>query len=101
MPRIGWGEPFALEDMPQMTAAAGARDLDPTAIGIGRTLYGTLYLPVESRPTAARVKLAVRLVERRLALPAHVGSLLEMVVVLSAKGPFGALLDKDKFLLAR
>jgi len=101
MPGVGWGEPFALEDMPQMASALCARYLDSPSIGIGRTLYGPLDLPIESRPPAARVKLAVRSVERSPALPANVGSLIEAAIVLSAKGAFGPLLDKNVLLVAR
>lgn len=59
MANIGWSKPFTLENMPQVSATLGTRNLNPSPIKIGQALNGSLYLLIESRPTTTRVKLAI------------------------------------------
>lgn len=88
---VGLRKPFALEYVAQMGATMGADNLDTHAIGIRYSLNGTLYLIVEGGPSAARIKLALRAVEGCTAALAHVGSLLEEIIVLTGEWAFGCL----------
>jgi hypothetical protein len=96
---VARGEAFAPEDVAEVTAAVLAGDLDPATVGIEALADRALDRLVEARPTAARVELVDRFVERRVATPADEGADLVELLVFAAEGPLGALIDDDSLLV--
>jgi len=101
---LGVTEPFALEDMSQVTPAVIADDLRPHHAETGVRLLSHRArngIP-ERRPPAARVELVVCLVQRRLATGALVDAGVGVVLVeLAGAGHFSAFLSEDAELLYR
>jgi hypothetical protein len=99
MPLILWiSKPLALENVPQMSAAVIAHNLRPHAI---RLLSNRARHSVpESGPAAARVKLVVCLVERRVAArtAVHAGGRV-VLIKFAGSGVFSAFLAQDTKLL--
>jgi hypothetical protein len=91
-------KPLALENMPQMPTAVIAHNLRPSAI---RSLANRVGHGVpERRPSAARVELVVRFVERRFARGARVDAGGRVVlVVFAGAGVLGTFLAEDAELL--
>jgi len=95
MPSVSGGQSLALEHMTEMATTAGALDLHSLAVRIGHALHGPRNLLVERRPTAVRLKLAVRSVERGAALLAGVGAGFEVPVVLARERHLRALVEDN------
>ena len=94
-------EALAQENVAQVGAASGADDLGAQAVRVASTRDGAGDLLVEARPTAARVELVRRPVQRRAAALADVGSPLLEIMKAAAEGPLGPAADDDPLLLAR
>ncbi len=90
-------EAFAGEHMPEMRVTIGAYDFDPPAISIGNPFYRTGDFIVEARPAAMGIKFRIGRIQRGIAAPAHVESLLLVMQVLSRPGKFGAFVNDDPF----
>jgi len=101
VPRVLGRKPLTDKDMAKMASARGALDLDPTPIRIRYPPDGALDLLIERRPTAARVELRVRHVERRFATATDVDALNEEIVVLPRKGVFRPLVHDDPRFFGR
>ncbi len=79
-------------------AAVGTGDLRPPSVRVGRAAHRTLYLIVETGPSAARVELVDRAVERRTALFAQVNTAALQLAVFTREGGLGTFVDDDVFL---
>lgn len=103
MPLVGGGRvAFALEDVPEMSTAVGADDLDPSHSqrSILMSGHGAGDAVKVGRPPAARGELVVRLVQRGVAAGTGVDSRLGRVLVeLAAAGPLCTLFTQDAELL--
>ncbi len=87
------GVAFAFEDVPQVPAAGRAGDLGAPAVRVAGADHRAGDLLVEAGPAAAGVEFAGGSVERRAALPALVGALLECVLIFADEGHLGALVE--------
>jgi hypothetical protein len=90
-------EALAFKDMPQMTAAVGAHNLDPAAVGIQVALDCPFNLIIKAWPAAVGIKFIVRPVQGCITLPAVVGAGGFVVCVFSCVGAFGAFMEDDAF----
>lgn len=95
----GVREPFALEDVAQVSPTGIAHNLDPVAIGIRVSSNSSGDCIKESRPATARVELGRRSVQGCLAARTRVHALVRVLVVLARVGSLGALLAQDTELL--
>ena len=93
MTRVLRRQPLALEEMAQMTAATGAKNLRAVSVGIGCTPYRTGNRIVEARPAASGIELVLRTVQRRAALAAAIRALLVEAAVTAREGHFGGFVD--------
>lgn len=73
-----------------MTTTVSTHNLGASSVGIGYTMYRVGYLVVETGPTTARVELAARRIQGRVALPTGISALHFVVVILARKRIFGA-----------
>lgn len=89
MPRVPWRESLPDKDMPEVTVASGAPDLDPFSVPVREVTNRSLDLLVEARPPAARVELVRRTIERGAALLADVGPARGRVFVLARERRLG------------
>lgn len=95
---LGVPEPLAFEDMSQVSSTVVTHNLRPhhTEAWVRFLSHGTRNRVPESGPSAPRVKLVVRLVERRVAGAAVVDARVRVVfVIFSGAGHFGAFLAED------
>jgi hypothetical protein len=99
---LGVAKPLALEDVAQMTSAVVAHNFRPhhAQAGIWSLANSARYCVPKGRPSTARVKLVVRLVERCIAAGARIHARIGVVLVVCARaGHFCALLTEDAELL--
>lgn len=83
--------------MPEVPAAIGAGDFRAHAVGVERTLYCAGNFIIKTRPTAMRVKLIFRPIQRRVALTTDKHACPVLVQQLASKWQFGAFVDDDAF----
>lgn len=81
MAGIAHGKLFTGKNMTQMPLAAGTKDFHSPPIGIGLSPNRPRYLFIKSGPAAAGVKLIVRSIKRRPAIPAGVDPQLKVLVI--------------------
>ena len=89
------GKTFVEKDMTQMRSALVADDFGTHTVGIGQTLYGTLYLVVERWPATARIELIFRPIQWRIAPTADVGTRTFVVKIFATKRAFGIFVDDN------
>ena len=97
MPGVLRGKPFPLEYVAQVGLAIAANDLYPVSIRIRDPRYGSGYFVVEAGPAAMGVKLSGRVVQRRVAAPAHISTLLLVPVKFAGAGEFSAFVHDHPF----
>ena len=101
MPGVLLGEPFAEENVPQMSAASTALYLRSLAVWVGYLINGPRDLFVEGRPTATSVKFINGPIQLSIAPAAGIGARLIKIVVLSGEGPLRSLGFDDMPLFSR
>ena len=93
MARVLCCQPFAEEDVAQVSAAVVALDLDAHTVRVGQTLHRARHLVVESGPAAAGVKLVLAAIKLGVAAAADVAACLVEVVVLAGERWLGAFIS--------
>lgn len=95
MPSVLGRHALAFEDVAEMSAAMIADDLRSPTISVSNAFDGVADLVVEAGPTAPRVELAGRFIQRRVAPSAEIGAGLLAIVQLPGARSLGALVDDD------
>ena len=88
-------EVLSLEDVSQVAFAIGADDFHPVTVSIPVPFDLASDFVIETWPAAATVKLALRLIERGVALPADVEPVFLVLCVFTDAWSFCTLIDDD------
>lgn len=83
--------------MAQVAPAITADDLSAMTVGIRNTCYSPGNLIIKTWPAAAGIKFILRVVQRRIATPAHVNTCLFVIGILARKRPFGSFMNDHSF----
>lgn len=83
-------EPFAKENMSQVTVAVGTHYLCPTTVRVAQPCHCTGDLVVKAGPAASGIELGCGFVQWCITLFAVICAWLVVLVVLPAKGSFGS-----------
>lgn len=90
---------LSLEDMPQMSSAILAEDLDAVPICVRFPTDGTVDFVIETRPAATGLELILRTIERCIALPAEIRSSGLIPQQFAGTGAFRSLVQDDSFFV--
>lgn len=95
MTRVFGGKSLPYENMAQMTIAAAANDLGPSAVSIFYSAHRPLDFIVKTRPSASRREFVCAAIQGRFALPAMVRTRLIEVVVFTTVRCLGSFVQDD------
>lgn len=99
MASIFWRVPFADKNVAQVSTTLLAGNLGSAAVGIGCLHNSAWDFLIKAWPTAARVKFAVRSIERGVTPTALVGALNEKILIFASKRGFGAFVNDNSLFL--
>lgn len=92
VPRVFGREPFAFEDVPEVSSAVGTDDFGAAPIDIGDTFDALGKMFVEAGPAAAAVELVFRVIDGQVALTANERAVVLVVGVFAGVRVLGPLM---------
>lgn len=99
MSSVFLGEAFAFKDVPQVSTTVATLNLSSDAVRVWNTSNSAWDLLIEAWPTAVRLKLTFRTVQRRTATLADVGALVPESIILARKRRLSSFTDDDTLFL--